>query len=117
MAEAEGTKGTIDWLPDDSIDKSWNVEGQYLAARIAFCTPKEAKLYRKGMTLALKKRKMKEQQQKERKAHKVGKAEAAAEPVAPRAPAADQEGPEEQTDNVSVGAGASGAAPAGAEGN
>ena len=117
VAEAERTKSTIYWLPDDVTDKSWNVEGQYLAARIAFCTPKEAELYCKGMTLALKKRKMKEQQQKEREARKPRKAEAAAEPAAPPAPAADKETPQEQTDKVSEGAGASGAAPDGAENN
>ena len=117
VAEAERTKSTIYWLPDDATDKSWNVEGQYLAARIAFRTLEEAKLYRKGMTLALKKHKMKEQQQKEREACKARKAEAAAEPAAPPAPAADQEKPEEQTDKVSEGAGASGAAPDGAKGN
>ena len=50
------------------------MEGQYLAARIAFRTPKEAELHCKGMTLALKKRKMKEQQQKEREARKARKA-------------------------------------------
>ena len=117
VAEAERTKSTIYWLPDDATDKSWNVEGQYPAARIAFCTPKEAKPYCKRMTVALKKRKMKEQQQKEREARKARKAEAAAEPRAPPAPAADQEKPEEQTDKVSEGAGARGAAPDGAEGN
>ena len=69
------------------------------------------------MTLALEKRKMKEQQQKEREARKARKAEAAAEPAAPRAPAADQEKPGEQTDKVSAGAGASGTVPDGAEGN
>ena len=81
------------------------MEGQYLAARIAFRTPKEAELYRKGMTLALKKRKMKEQQQKERKVRKARKAEAPAEPAAPPAPAAVQEKLEEQTDKVSASAG------------
>ena len=86
VAEAERTKSTIYWLPDDATDKSWNVEGPYLAARIAFRTPKEAELYCKGMTLALKKRRMKEQQQKEREARKARKAEAAAEPAAPPAP-------------------------------
>ena len=117
MAEAERTKSTINWLPDDAIDKSLNVEGQYLAARIALPTPKEAELYCEGMTLALEKRKMKEKQQKECEARKARKAEAAAEPAAPPAPAADQEKPEEQTGKVSEGAGASGAAPDGAEGN
>ena len=117
VAEAERTKSTIYWLPDDATDKSWNVEGQYLAACIVFHTPKEAELYCKGMTLALKKRKMKEQQQKEREARKAHKAEAAAEPAAPPAPATDQEKPEEQTDQVSEGAGASDAAPDGAEPN
>ena len=117
VAEAERTKCTIYLLPDEAMDKSWNVEGQYLAARIAFGTPKEAELYCKGMTLALKKRKMKEQQQKEREARKARKAEASEEPAAPPAPAADQEKPKEQTDKVSEGAGASGAAPDGAEGN
>ena len=117
VAEAEQTKSTVHWLPDDAIDQSWNVEGQYLAARIGFRTPKQAELYCKGMTLALKKRKMKEQQQKERNARMARKAEAAPEPAAPPAPAADQEKPEEQTDKVSEGAGASGAAPDSAEPN
>ena len=117
MAEAERTKSTICWVPDDATDKSWNMEGRYLAARIAFCTPKEAELYWKGMTLALKKRKMKEQQQKECEARKACKTEAAAEPAAPPAPAADEEEPEEQTDKVSEGAGASGAAPDAAKPN
>ena len=114
---AERTKRTIYWLPDDATDKTWNVEGHHLAARITFRTPKEAEPYCKGMTLALKKCKMKEQQQKERKARKARKAEAAAEPAAPPAPAADHEKPAEQTDKVSEGAGASGAAPDGAEPN
>ena len=117
MAETEWTKSTIYWLPDDATDKSSNEEGQCLAARIAFCTPKEAELYCKGMTLALKKRRMKEQQQKERKARKARKAEAAVETPPPPVPAADQEKPEEQTDKVTEGAGASGAAPDGAEPN
>ena len=117
VAEAERTKSTIYWLPDDATNKSWNLEGQYLAAGIVFRTPKEAEFYGKGRTLALKKRKMKEQQQKEREVRKARKAEAAVEPAAPPAPAADQGKPEEQTDNVSAGAGASAAAPDGAEGN
>ena len=41
MVEAEQTKSIIYWLPDDATDKSWNVEGQYVAARIAFRTPKK----------------------------------------------------------------------------
>ena len=117
VAEEERTKSTMFWLPDNTTDKCWNGEGQYFAARIAFCTLKEAQLYCKGITLALKKRKMKEQQQIEREARKARKAEAAAEPAAPPAPAGDQEKPEEQTDKVSEGAGASGAAPDGAEPN
>ena len=28
VAEAERTKSTIYWLPDNATDKSWNVEGQ-----------------------------------------------------------------------------------------
>ena len=92
-------------------------EGQYLAARIVCRTSKEAELYCKGMTLALKKRKMREQQQKEHEARKARKAEAATEPAAPPAPAADQEKPKQQTDKVSEGAGAGGAAPDGAEPN
>ena len=55
VVEAERTKSTIYWLPDDADSKNWNLEGQYLSARIAFRTPKEAKQYCKRMTLALKK--------------------------------------------------------------
>ena len=90
VAEAERTKSTIYWLPEDATDKSWNMEGQCLAARIAFRTPKEAEQYCKRMTLALGKQRMKQQQQKEREARKARKAAAAAEPAAPPAPAADQ---------------------------
>ena len=42
VPEAERTKSTIYWLPNDADSKNWNLECQYLCARIAFCTAKEA---------------------------------------------------------------------------
>ena len=54
LAEAERTKSTIHWLPDDADSKNWNLQRQYLSACIAFRIPKVAEQYCKRMALALK---------------------------------------------------------------
>ena len=51
-------------LLDNADSKNWNLEGHYLSARIAFRIPKEAEQYCKRVTLAPKKKKVKEQQQR-----------------------------------------------------